>query len=103
MGTKRKSSEGAVKKTAAKLPPKRKVAVRPAAAEPVEKPKAAKPRKAAATVEKVKSVSEIIAPISTDAIALRAYFISKQRAVEGRAGDSLSDWLEAERQLISER
>ena len=106
MGTTRKSSEGAGKKTAkqtAKLPPKRKVASRSAAAEPVEKPKAAKPKKATAVVEKPTAVATAVAPLTAEAIALRAYFIGQQRAKEGRSGDSLTDWLEAERQLLSER
>lgn len=41
--------------------------------------------------------------ISTELIALRAYFLSENRAAAGIASDSLSDWLEAERQLNSEQ
>ena len=41
--------------------------------------------------------------LAPEVIALRAYFISEQRKAEGREGDSLSDWLEAERQLLSEK
>ena len=40
---------------------------------------------------------------SPEDIALRAYFISESRSRNGIPGDSHSDWLEAERQLRSER
>jgi len=42
-----------------------------------------------------------IAP-SQDQIAVRAYFISEHRQQMGWAGDHLSDWIEAEQQLIEE-
>jgi hypothetical protein len=105
MGTKRTSSEGAVSK-AAKLPPKRKVVVRPAAVESAMKPKA---RKTSETPSPVASPATVATPgipagtqLAPEVIALRAYFICEQRKAEGRDGDSLSDWLEAERQLLSE-
>ena len=105
MGTTRKSSEGPVSK-AAKLPPKRKVVVRPAAVESAVKPKA---RKAPAKAEASKSAT-VAAPgvpvsitLAPEVVALRAYFISEQRAAAGKPGDSMSDWLEAERQLLSEK
>jgi hypothetical protein len=100
MGTKRTSSEGAVTKPA-KLPPKRKVVVRPAAVEAATKPK----------TRTAKSILETPAAhpgiprgtqLAPEVIALRAYFISEQRRAEGREGDPLTDWLEAERQLLSE-
>ena len=106
MGTTRKSSEGPVSK-AAKLPPKRKVVVRPAAVESAVKPK---PRKAPAKAEAPKSVTVPASPgvpdgttLAPEVVALRAYFISEQRAAAGKPGDSMSDWLEAERQLLSEK
>lgn len=43
------------------------------------------------------------AEITTELIALRAYFIAEKREQAGIPGDSLSDWLEAERQLVAER
>ena len=105
MGTKRTSSEGAVSK-AAKLPPKRKVVVRPAAVESAVK---TKPRSAPTTSEAPETSAPVITPgipagtqLAPEVIALRAYFISEQRKAEGREGDSLGDWLEAERQLLSE-
>jgi hypothetical protein len=39
---------------------------------------------------------------SSEAIALRAYFIAERRQHEGIPGDSESDWLEAERQIRKE-
>jgi hypothetical protein len=105
MGTTRKSSEGAVSKTA-KLPPKRKVVSKPAAPEAAVKTKA---RKAPAIAEAPKSAI-LAAPTRSDSIqlapevvALRAYFISEQRAAAGKPGDSMTDWLEAERQLLAEK
>jgi hypothetical protein len=105
MGTTRKSSEGAVSK-AAKLPPKRKVLVKPAAVEAAVKPKA---RKAAVKAE-VPKTTIIASPglpesvqLAPEVVALRAYFISEQRAALGKPGDSMTDWLEAERQLLSEK
>ena len=105
MGTKRKSSEGAVSKPAAKLPPKRKVVAKPAAVEAAVKPKARKPAAAKAEPTKtaiVKPAGPATVAIATENVALRAYFISEKRVAEGRAGDSLTDWLEAERQLLAE-
>jgi hypothetical protein len=40
--------------------------------------------------------------LSTEAIALRAYFIAEKRRSTGDPGDQLGDWIEAERQLIIE-
>ena len=105
MGTKRKSSEGAVSKTA-KLPPKRKVVARPAGVEAAVKPKT---RSAGApapeTPRTVAPATPGVPPgiqLAPEIVAVRAYFISEQRKAEGRQGDSMSDWLEAERQLLAE-
>lgn len=54
------------------------------------KSKATKPKTAAAE-------------ISTDDIALRAYYIAERRNAMGWPGDSESDWVEAETQLRAER
>ena len=105
MGTTRKSSEGAVSK-AAKLPPKRKVVAKPAAVEAAVKPKA---RNAAAKAGAPKSVvpaapaRQESVQLSPEVVALRAYFISEQRTALGKPGDSMTDWLEAERQLLAEQ
>lgn len=40
--------------------------------------------------------------LSTDDIALRAYFLAEKRLLEGLPGDDHEDWLEAERQLRTE-
>jgi hypothetical protein len=97
MGTKRTSSEGAVKK-AAKLPPKRKVVARTKSTEaPV---RATKPKSAAPAKETPASSNR--PAVSVDLVALRAYFISQKRLEDGIEGDPLADWLEAERQLSSE-
>lgn len=39
---------------------------------------------------------------SQDDVALRAYFIAERRQAAGLSGDSHQDWIEAERQLVSE-
>ena len=94
MVNKREKIEGA-KNTAATTAPKRttatkpKVATRIAGAAPAAKPAKKKTEKASA--------------IRTDDIALRAYFIAEKRQQLGLPGDSLGDWIEAERQLLGER
>lgn len=40
--------------------------------------------------------------LTQEQIALHAYFISEKRQKTGRSGDHLSDWIEAERELMSE-
>ena len=97
MGTKRTSSEGAVKK-AAKLPPKRKVVSRPKSA---ETPARATRPKSEAPANETPANSNRPA-VSADLVALRAYFISENRRKDGVEGDPLADWLEAERQITSE-
>ena len=42
------------------------------------------------------------AVITSDGIALRAYFIAEKRRSEGLPGDEHHDWIEAERQLAAE-
>jgi hypothetical protein len=57
---------------------------------------APKPRRAA-------NIRKIAAPeISTDEIALRAYYIAEQRRNLRLPGDAVGDWVEAERQLRKE-
>jgi hypothetical protein len=96
MGTKRTTTEGAA--SAAKAAPKRKIGVRPGIA---------RARKAA-TVKTVRpsaareTESTALASIPTEVVALRAYFISEARQATGQPGDSLADWLEAERQVRAE-
>ncbi len=65
------------------------------AAKPVKAAKTTKPPKAA------KPVAQVPVP-SNDDIALRAYYIAERRQKLGWPGDSTSDWIEAERQLLAE-
>ena len=96
MSKKKSEKEGKVKKQALK---KASVKVPPPAVVPDEgavvkaKEKKPKPRKSQA----VKAVE-----ISSEAIALRAYFIAERREKMGWHGDSTGDWVEAERQLRTE-
>ena len=99
----------AVEKKAAATPAK-------ANANALEKPVARKPAKPAkAQSPKAKpagfklrkpDVTEVpVAPVSTissEDIALRAYYIGEKRQKLGLPGDSAQDWLEAERQLSAE-
>ncbi len=74
--------------------------------------KAAKPApvKAPKVVKAVKAKpAEVATPapakpveISTETIALRAYFISEARQAAGLPGSSETDWIEAESQVRSE-
>jgi hypothetical protein len=87
---------------------------KPAAAAPTPAPTPAPaavvvaPKKAAVkkTVAKKPAVKKKPAAkrvkLSTDDIALRAYFISEHRHKHGLHGDAHSDWVEAERQLKKE-
>jgi hypothetical protein len=94
MVNKREKNEGA-KKTAATTAPKGRVATKPkaavrtAGAVPAAKPAKKKTAKAPA--------------IRQEDIAFRAYLIGEKRQQLGLPGDSLGDWVEAERQLLGER
>jgi len=75
----------------------------PASSAASAKPKAtaSKPKATAATVKATPTV--VPAPaISSDDIALRAYYLGEKRLRLGLPGDSAHDWLEAERQLVAE-
>jgi hypothetical protein len=94
MVNKRQKTEGAVTKAATAAPKSRagtkpKPAARAAAAEPLAK---------AAKTPKAKAV-KLPAP-SQDEIALRAYFISEKRQQLGLPGDPISDWVQAETELL---
>lgn len=77
------------------LVPKAAAAIRPVKPKAPKKP-AAKPKPA----PKKKPAPRPV--ISTDDIALRAYYIAERRQKMGWPGDSTSDWVEAERQLVAE-
>ena len=82
---------------------------KPAAA-PAPATKAAAPKKKAAAKKpaskaKKAAVAKVIAAktvITTEDIALRAYFIAEKRQKAGLPGDAHQDWVEAERQLFAE-
>ncbi len=91
-GNENKNNRG-VGNGATKTITKRKLTTQPGAGR-VSKPAAAKkatPRK-----------KTMAAQIPQEVIALRAYFIGETRMRAGLPGDSLSDWIEAERQLFTE-
>jgi len=94
MVNKREKTEGP-KKTAATAAPKSRVATKPKAA--------TRTAGAAATAKPVKKKAVQQPVIKTEDIALRAYFIAEKRQQLGLPGDSLGDWVEAERQLLGER
>jgi hypothetical protein len=81
----------------------------PASASIIKKPEAASPAVIIA-IEKPavkkkpakKAVKKKLAKLSTEDIALRAYFISEHRHKHGIHGDSHSDWVQAEKQLKAE-
>ena len=64
---------------------------------PKRKVRVTKPRKAAAP-----KASATPPRPTNEEIALRAYYIAERRQRMGWPGDSCSDWLEAERQLLAE-
>jgi hypothetical protein len=111
MVNKREKTEGA--KTAAITAPKRRTVTKPKAAaatriaetEPAAKPAKKTTAIAPATVPANGSGNGTVngsAPRTED-IAIRAYLIGEKRQQLGQPGDSLGDWVEAERQLIGER
>ena len=91
MATKTKTAEGAAN-GAAKTVTKRKPAAAPAAE------RASKPAASGKKTTPPKMTTQIPQAV----IALRAYFIAEARMSTGESGDSLSDWIEAERQLLAE-
>lgn len=106
--TAKKSAAKAAKKPAKKAksaPAAKKPAARkPAAA---RKPVAARERASAATPARIMTrrtggkneVIGIIGSVTSEEIALRAYYLAERRRHLGVAGDSQSDWLQAEREL----
>ncbi len=96
MVNKRDKNEGA-KKPAASTAPKSRIVTKPkaiartASAAPAAKPRAAKKKAAEADT------------VRQEDIAFRAYLIAEKRQQIGLPGDALSDWVEAERQLLGGR
>jgi len=91
-------------------PQKAKIAPAKKMTEPMVTPDAATPPPAHVSIEKPKlSLPKKPSPIkrpavvlTTEDIALRAYFIAERRNRMGWPGDETSDWVEAERQLQAE-
>jgi hypothetical protein len=97
MVNKREKTEGADSVPATAAPKRRTVSKPKAAARPAgtaTSADAGKPAKAKA--EKTHAASH-------EDVAFRAYLIAEKRQQLGIHGDSLSDWVEAERQLLGER
>ena len=83
---------------------KRSVKKTKAPAEPGDTIPAVAEKKKASTRKKVASApatigQDIIEAPSIEQIQLRAYFISERRASLGIDGNSMSDWIQAEREL----
>ena len=88
-GTKTKAAKAAPKpRVASKL----KAAARAGVGLAKGKPAPTKPEKA-----------EACGGVRQEDIAVRAYLIAEKRQQSGLPGDSLGDWVEAERQLLGER
>lgn len=96
---KREKTEGA-KPVAAKTATKPRTTARAKAVKPEA---ASKPVAKTAAPVKKKVTAPAPAPIRHEDIAFRAYLIGEKRQQQGLPGDSTSDWVEAERQLICER
>ena len=105
MVNKQDKNEGA-KKAATTAAPKGRVASKPKAAtrtagvEPAVK--SAQPAEKQ-TAKPAKKKTAKPATIRQEDIAFRAYLIGEKRQQLGLPGDSLDDWVEAERQLLGER
>ena len=91
------------KDTNAKPAAPAKRAAKPAAASaPVGAKKAAAPTKPAKPAAAPKRAAKKAPALTTDDVALRAYFIAEKRRRHGLPGDEHQDWIEAERQLRAE-
>lgn len=91
----KREKNGDAKKAATTAAPKGRVAT---------KPKAASRTAGAAPAAKPVKKRTVRSPfIRQEDIAFRAYLIGEKRQQLGIPGDSLGDWVEAERQLLGER
>ena len=96
------------KKSAAKKAPAKKATKKaPAQKTSPTAPSATRTRAVTATPARVMTrkrggkseITAVIGSVTTEDIAVRAYFIGERRRHLGLPGDPQSDWLEAERQL----
>ena len=72
------------------------------APKPAKAPKAAKPAQTEIPLELLTEETLLQFEFTPDAIAVRAYFLAEQRRHKGIHPDPVADWLEAERQILSE-
>ena len=93
-----KEKKQSAKKALVKAQP---AAVVPEVAADVEL-KEAKPKARKTKAAPAKKTAKATPAISSEDIALRAYFIAERRQKMGWPGDSAGDWVEAERQLKAE-
>lgn len=106
MVNKRDKNEGAKKKaantaTAATPAAKLRAVTKPKAATRIAEPT---PASAAPKASKKKETNPAATPaVRSEDIAFRAYLIGEKRQQLGLPGDALGDWVEAERQLLTER
>ena len=99
------ATKKAAKKSTAQ--PVKKAAVKKSAAKKAKSPAAARTRAVTATPARVMTkrrggkseITAVIGSVTTEDIALRAYFIGEDRRNRGLPGNPESDWYEAERQL----
>jgi Protein of unknown function (DUF2934) len=54
------------------------------------------------TTAKSRARKKAMEQLNRDQVALHAYFIAERRRKVGMPGDQLSDWVQAERELLSE-
>ena len=105
MVNKNEKTEGA-KKVAATTAPKGRVTSKPKAATRAKgdapATKAVKTVTAIKAAKPTKKTAAKPAAIRQEDIAFRAYLIGEKRQQQGISGDSLSDWVEAEQQLLGE-
>ena len=100
-----KASSGLGKAAKAAKPAKQPAAKAAVKAAPTVTRKATTTKKAASTTSKASKPKTGASPsdsISTNDIALRAYYIAERRRSMGWGGDEHSDWIEAESQLKAE-
>ena len=106
MVNKQDKTEGA-KKVAATTAPKGRIASKPKAVTRATgvapAAKAVKTDKAIKAVKPTEKTAAKPGTIRQEDIAFRAYLIGEKRQQQGISGDSLGDWIEAERQLLGER
>jgi hypothetical protein len=58
--------------------------------------------KTSSTTAKSRARKKAMEQLNRDQVALHAYFIAERRRKVGMPGDQLSDWVQAERELLSE-